>query len=144
MELEERTKKWIDQMTLCPGATAATIDAVEAFAGVTLPSQYKAFLAYSNGAEGSIGEQGYLVLYNSEEVINLNKNFSVSEAMPGFLKIGGDGGNVVYGVDTRSNSPEEMHFVETDLIGGMTWGTVFHEVFSFHELIYYAANQTIE
>lgn len=101
-------------LTLNPGASCEVIHAVELQLGVAFPQQYVDFLAQSNGAEGSVGGDAYLVLWPVEEIIPLNQAYAVDEFAPGLLLIGSDGGDTAYAFDTRI---EQMTIVEIPFVG---------------------------
>jgi hypothetical protein len=102
------------RLDLKPGASENLLKMVESQLGVSLPPEYADFLKYSNGAEGTIGENSYLVLWPVEEIAPLNKAYAVGEFAPGLLLFGSDGGGVGYAFDTRS---ETMPIVEVPFIG---------------------------
>lgn len=109
------------------------LNAVESQLGVSLPLEYADFLKYSNGAEGTIGENSYLVLWRIEELVPLNKAYAVSEFAPGLLLFGSDGGGAGYAFDTRSGTPPilEISFIGMDLNDTKLRGRTFIEFLEY-------------
>ncbi len=93
--------KYIQEFDLNDPASVEEIENVENTLGVSLPESYKEFLKVSNGAEGDIGEEFYLMLWKVEELVELNEAFGVDEFADGLLLIGSDGGNTAFGFDKR-------------------------------------------
>lgn len=84
----------VSKMDLNKSADEKEIMEVENRIGVKLPIQYKEFMLYSNGAEGELGENSYLVIWPIEEIISLNEAYSVNQYTPGILYFGSDGGDI--------------------------------------------------
>ncbi len=101
----------------------------------TLPGDYLELLRSFNGAEGTIGAKAYLVLWSAEEVLPANQEYHVYEFMPGAILIGGNGANAAYGIDARK--PGKFEYVETDLIGGLDWDSIFFRCDSLYELLFH-------
>lgn len=84
--------------------TPADPDVVEhlsAKLGITLPSDYLAFLRQHNGGEGFIGDN-YIVFWKAEELADFNREYEVEIYAPGIFLFGSDGGGEGYGFDTQS------------------------------------------
>jgi SMI1/KNR4 family protein SUKH-1 len=95
------------------GAKPETIAAAEREIGWQLPGDYRAFLARSNGGEGFLGEH-YLVLWAVEELAPFNRDFQVQDYAPGLVLFGSDGGNELFGFDTRNDASP---IVQVPMIG---------------------------
>lgn len=94
----------VNSMELNKPADETKITEVENQIGVQLPIQYKQFMLYSNGAEGELGENSYLVIWPIEEIISLNEAYSVNQYTPGILYFGSDGGDIAYAFDIRNEN----------------------------------------
>lgn len=94
----------VSKMDLNKSADEKEIMEVENRIGVKLPIQYKEFMLYSNGAEGELGENSYLVIWPIEEIISLNEAYSVNQYTPGILYFGSDGGDIAYAFDIRNEN----------------------------------------
>jgi hypothetical protein len=105
---------------ICKPADALTIETDVHGIAVTLPEDYIAFMLITNGLEGAIGEEGYVVILPIEEVAELNDAYEVMDLAPGLVLFGSDGDSIGYGFDTRSN---EAVVVSISLIG-MGWDGV--------------------
>lgn len=94
---------------LCESINVEKIIKVENEMGIKLPLSYKSFIQKYNGGEGEIGKNSYLVLWSIDEIIELNKEYGVSDFTPGLVYFGSDGGSMAYAFDFR---PEKPIFVE--------------------------------
>jgi len=71
-----------------------------------LPEDYLALLSYSDGGEGMIGvEPGWLQLWSSVDVLELNKGYKIKKYIPGFFGFGSSGGGELLAFDTQSGEP---------------------------------------
>jgi hypothetical protein len=75
-----------------------------------------------------------VALWAVEVLREANEDYAPSEWMPGCFLIGSNGGNAAYGIDTRSEDPANMTYVETDFIP-MGWEYVFWEGRTLLELL---------
>lgn len=99
------------------GTTPASDDVIQKFeqsSGLLLPDDYVAFLRESNGGEGFIGENAYLILWPVEQLLELNTAYQVQEYAPGLLFFGSDGGGEAYAFDTRM---AELPVVSVPFVG---------------------------
>ena len=80
---------------LQPGAEIGAIEAAETAMGITLPADYCAFLAFSDGYNGDVGEH-YLVLWGTGELPSLATGYEVLPPERGLL-LGSNGGPTAYG-----------------------------------------------
>ena len=87
----------------CSGARDDQIAESETQLGRVLPPDYVEFLRVSNGGEGFIGKNAYLILWGVEELHSLNRDYEVEDAAPGLLVFGSNGGGEAFGFDTRSS-----------------------------------------
>ena len=91
----------LSTLELNPPATEEAIQAVEQQFGCTFPDDYRTFLLLTNGAEGSIGKKGYIVLWTLQRIVVANINLEVSTHASGLVLFGSDGGGEAYAFDTR-------------------------------------------
>ena len=92
-------------------ATASSIEAIENYYHVKLPSDYKHFLQFTNGLEGSIGEN-YLVLWSAEELIQLNEAYNVKEFVSNIIIIGSNGADEAFAFYTADMSIVNLPFID--------------------------------
>ena len=97
----------------CSPASLTQINAFSSQSGVNLPQDYTAFLRQSNGGEGLIGPNSYLILWSVEELVSLNEAYQVNEYAPGLLLFGSDGGGDAYAFNTK----ECNHIVRVPFVG---------------------------
>lgn len=57
--------------------------------GLPLPEDYLAFMREHNGGEGPIGKNAYGRFYRLEELQEINDEYDVPRAWPGYVVIGG-------------------------------------------------------
>lgn len=73
-------------LELNPPAEENRVRKAEIELGVKFPSDYIEFISFSNGAEGSIGEN-YLILWSIDEIIELNEAYGVNDFAKGIICI---------------------------------------------------------
>jgi hypothetical protein len=112
--VKNRMERLCQSLSCTAGATPEAILNLVSSLGFQPPEEYLEFLRYTNGAEGPIGDERYLVIWPVEEVAPLNEGYAVSEFAPGLFLFGGDGADTGYGFDTRVSG---VPVVETPLIG---------------------------
>jgi hypothetical protein len=86
------------------GASETALVRTEKLLGVSFPEDYKEFLRWSNGGEGSFGDYA-LFLWSTDDLICDNDDYEIPQWLPGVIGIGSDGGGNAYILDFRK-SPE--------------------------------------
>ena len=92
-------EKYMTDMELNEPSNPLEINKTEDKLKIKFPEQYKKFLLSHNGAEGSIGENSYLVIWSIEDIISLNEEYGDFEFTPEILYFGSDGGDMAYAFD---------------------------------------------
>jgi SMI1 / KNR4 family (SUKH-1) len=95
-------RQFADGLISHPEATNAAIIQSEKQLGMKLPVEYVEFLKLTNGGEGLIGKNAYVMLWGVEELASMNQSYEVQKYAPGLLIFGSDGGGEAYGFDTRT------------------------------------------
>jgi hypothetical protein len=95
-------------------ASAAEIERFEKEVGFRLPKDYAAFLEWSNGGEGFIGSNAYVIFWPLGELSKMNKAYQVQEYAPGFFIFGADGGGEAFAFDARTS---QMPIVSLPFVG---------------------------
>ena len=85
-----------------PPAIAVEIERFEDEVGLKLPKDYAAFLRRSNGGDGFIGPNAYVIFWRLGELVEMNKAYQVEEYAPGLFIFGSDGGGEAYAFDART------------------------------------------
>jgi hypothetical protein len=80
-----------------PGASKTELAAAEQAIGQQLPDEYRALLRETNGLEGFVASDVYLMLWSTHEIADLNAGYSTAEFAPGLVLLGTDGGDTGYG-----------------------------------------------
>src|SRR5438876_10095853 len=93
---------------------AAEIERFRAETGVDLPRDYVEFLQRSDGGEGFIGPNAYVILWQLSELVELNNAYQVEEYAPGLLIFGSNGGGEAYAFDTLASA---MPIVSVPFVG---------------------------
>ena len=93
---------------------AAEIERFRAETGVDLPTDYVEFLRQSDGGEGFIGPNAYVILWQLSELTELNNAYQVEEYVPGLLIFGSNGGGEAYAFDTVASA---MPIVSVPFVG---------------------------
>jgi len=96
------------------GAPESELLSAEKLLGQTLPEDYKEIMRRSNGLEGFIAEESYLILWSALELARLNLAYAVSESAPGSFLFGTDGGDTGYGFQVVRDYSE---YIAVPLIG---------------------------
>lgn len=93
--------KLIDRFQKNSSAKKLLIDKLQELLDCELPKDYINFMLSSNGGEGWIGENSYLMLWKLEEILELNSKYNAFELAPGLLIFGSNGAIDAYAFDTR-------------------------------------------
>jgi hypothetical protein len=89
------------------GAAPELLKDLEGWLGKTLPADYTELMGKSNGVEGFVSEDQFLVLWPVENLKHMNELYAINEFAPGLLLIGSDGGDTGFALDTR-NDPMDI------------------------------------
>ena len=117
-------------MKLAPGTSSEMIDEAGKILNFLFPPDYRAFMLFSNGACGEIGDE-YIEIWPIDEVVQSNHDMDVVTYAPGLIAFGGDGGNELYGFDTRT---EAGTIVQVPMIG-LDWADAWPIATSFDNFV---------
>lgn len=106
-------KRALDRFNKRPPATPEQIAAFSIAAGFSLPQEYVVFLKQTNGGEGIIGQNAYLILFAVDELMSLNEAYQVEHYVPGLLIFGSDGGGEAFAFNVR----DAMRIVRVPFVG---------------------------
>lgn len=95
-------------------ANASDFEQFETDVGFGLPADYESFLRRSNGGEGFIGPNGYVIFWKLGDLMEMNKAYQVPEFAPGLFIFGSDGGGEAYAFDVRTTA---MPIVSVPFVG---------------------------
>lgn len=101
-------ERLIGVLALHSRITSEEIARFEKTAGISLPLEYVEFLKLSNGAEGFLGPDAYVILWELGEILNLNHAYKVVEYAPNLLLFGSSGGGDAYGFDTSTETMQVL------------------------------------
>lgn len=107
-------RKTMEKLNLRPPTEVSVIARFENDNGVKLPEDYASFLLCANGADGPVGESGYVSLWAIDELSDLNKGYRAEEFAPGLLLFGSDGADEAFAFDLRDTS---MPIVAVPFVG---------------------------
>jgi hypothetical protein len=89
-----------------PGASETALNSLRTEAHSSLPSEYFALLAQSNGGEGPLAVSPFnFCLFSAEEATSLKADGTYGEFFPGFFMFGSSGGGEYIGFDLRATEP---------------------------------------
>jgi hypothetical protein len=127
--MDNHMKTLTANLEMNPPATAEALKAVEAMLVIEFPDQYKDFLLLSNGSEGSIGENSYLVIWPIEEIVKRNDGYAVSEFVPELVYFGSNGGGSAFAFDKREKMTPivKFPFDSIDIVDAKLLGNTFIE-----------------
>lgn len=99
-------------------ASQGTIDEAERNIGRTLPQDYRAFLAVSDGFDDVLGKS-QLSLWPAGQLALRNEICEVSDRIGDLVLIGSDSRGTVYGIDWAGGTPQfiSMPFAAMDRAG---------------------------
>jgi len=100
--MNELIKKMESRWDRRPPATEGRIRRAETELGVSLPPDYREFLAWSNGGYGIIGEH-YVSLEAVEDIPQYNEQYQIGKYLPNVIAIGSNRGGECYAFDYRDN-----------------------------------------
>lgn len=104
----------LEHPVLHEGAPSTAISDIEHRIGTSLPKLYAELMTRSNGVEGFLSEENYLMLWPLEQLSELNKGYGTTEFAPTLWLFGSNGGDAGYAFDTRSDG---LPIVEVPFIG---------------------------
>lgn len=128
-----RVSELTQKMELNASSSREALIHLQSAIGLDLPVDYTEFMLRSNGREGSIGHNGYLVLWKTDNILPWNDWYGVSEFAHGLILFGSDGGDTVYAFDTRFKEPQivEVPFIGMDLSEVKRIGASFVEFLEY-------------
>jgi hypothetical protein len=66
--------------------------------GIKLPEDYVNIIKEYNGCEGEIGENGWLLLFPIQELLEINKSYELMREIPDYLLFGKDAADTGYAI----------------------------------------------
>lgn len=113
--IDDKIMKYLLEKNLNESGKESVLIGTEKCLNFEFPSDFRNFMLESNGYEGEIGKEQYLVLWSLENIIELNEAYGVDEFSPGLLLIGSDGGEIAYAYDKRDRSIVKVPFIGMSL-----------------------------
>lgn len=86
---------------LRPPASEARIEDAERALSRELPDDYKELLHETDGFEGFVGSDSYLLMWSLADVPALNEAYAVADFLPGVTLLGTNGADTGYGFTRR-------------------------------------------
>lgn len=105
INLEQIFQKYNFQKRSRPPAVA--IESIEIITGFNLPEDYKFYLAGFDALEGFVREE-YLFLWDADHLLQMNKDYGVSEKLPDILAIGCNGSSEFIGIEFNNSGGLRM------------------------------------
>lgn len=111
--IKKKIVSMLSHMELAKGADVELIGRLESSLHFSFPTDFEAFLMFSNGARGELGAD-YIELWSVEEILEFNDAMEVQTNAPGLIAFGCDGANELYAYDSNV-SPATV--VQVPMIG---------------------------
>lgn len=115
MENREQSHKLIGKDDILSPASENQIESFVSNVGFGVPKDFLDFFKITDGFEGDIGENSYLVIWKIDDLIEANNDYCVEEFAPGIFLFGSDGGDMAYGLDYRDKN--NVKYIEIPFIG---------------------------
>lgn len=77
----------------------------------SLPQDFLLFLNEFNGGEGFVGENSYLILWKTGDLIEFNHGYMVNEFAPELFLIGSDGAGTAYAIRKIDGAFVQVPFI---------------------------------
>jgi cell wall assembly regulator SMI1 len=94
---------YLPDVSRTPGANEKSISEVAKRLRIQFPPDYVELLRWSNGCEGPVGKDGYIVFWPIEELEKINSEYGAFEYAPNVILVGTDGGGEGYAFDFADN-----------------------------------------
>jgi SMI1 / KNR4 family (SUKH-1) len=85
------------------GADPIELEEISSRFRISLPQDYVKFMLQTDGAEGFLGDQAYLMLYKARDILLINDSGNQQLPMPWMIRIGSNGGGRLYCLNSRAN-----------------------------------------
>jgi hypothetical protein len=108
--MKQLLKKLPDSFDMVSPATLSSIETAEEFFNFKFPTDYKEFLQFTNGLEGETSDN-YLVLWSTEELIELNQAYNVKEFVSDIIIVGSNGAEEAFAYDTANMTIVNLPFI---------------------------------
>ena len=96
------------------GASREALRAAEMGLGLSFPPDYEALLLETDGLEGFVIGDAYVMFWSVSELVDLNAGYAVAEFVPGVVLVGTNGGDT--GVEFR-RVDGHVEYVAVPLVG---------------------------
>ena len=96
------------------GAPREALSKIEQVLGTDLPHEYVELMRRTNGVEGFVSHDHYIIFWPAEELLELNHGYGVEENRPGLWLFGSNGGDAGYAFDTACcpMAVKELAFID--------------------------------
>lgn len=108
-------------------ASLRDIDDLISRSKINFPPDYIEFMHQSDGAEGPIGNERYLVLWPTKDILELNEQYHVNDFAPHLLVFGSDGGGEAFAFDRRTKPATIVRVPFIGLDEAVIYGNRFDE-----------------
>lgn len=117
----------LESRVLHEGASREAISRLEELIGRPLPPTYVELMSQTNGFEGFLGGDNYVLIWPVEQIPALNAGYA--DFVPGLLFFGSNGGASGYAFDTGSSRMpvKEVPFIGMSHEEAKTVGATFEE-----------------
>lgn len=94
-----------DALNSGEGADLQIIREIEKKETFTFPNDYVALMVESNGLEGEVGENGWILLFPVEELVETNEDYKLlMQEIPEYFLIGKDSADTGYAINKKDKT----------------------------------------
>ncbi|MNT72535.1 hypothetical protein D3C72_2111440 [compost metagenome] len=97
----------------------------------SLPQEFLLFLNEFNGGEGFVGENSYVILWKTSDLIEFNHGYMVNEFAPELFLIGSDGGGTAYAIRKIDGTFVQVPFIGMSIEESEKCGDDFKEFLEY-------------
>lgn len=115
--MEENLNTYLSEVELTEAPSELLIKEFVHSVDFKLPSDYLDFISKSNGAEGPVGQNSYLILLSIEELMNDYKVYQTDLFFPDYFVFGQDAADTAYVIEKKTSHIHAIGFLansETD------------------------------
>lgn len=102
--MNDNLNRFLEKFQINNDGTKESIDKLQREIDFELPLDYLQFMNHTNGGEGEIGENSWLLLYRANELVEVNKDYKVlMDQIPDYFLIGKDAADTGYAVHKKNS-----------------------------------------
>ena len=109
----------LNTMNLNAPCKTEELEKIEQYLGKPLPKDYAEFMKLHNGGEGPVGENGYLAIWDTDEVLDVNTNTEYPVPVKDLFYFASDRSGLLYAYDKNNYGKiveiwDANYYIESD------------------------------